>query len=142
MRNDPHGFTLIEIIAAIMVSAVLAVVIVQIVSGYTQRSYWPLQKINENLALQETMENISADYRNLLMTNATPLVTLQQRISDGDYFNTSIPIAPTLKFIVIEPDILSANTDPTQTCNDTDLILKVTLQIEGTQHKLTALFTR
>lgn len=143
MSDDQHGFTLIEIIAAIMVSAILSVVIVQIVSGYTQRSYWPLQKIDENLALQETMENISADYRNLLMTNATPLVTLQQEISEGTYFTIAIPVEAAFNQCVGIDPVTRKEVELTQAnCNDTNLILKVTLQIQGTQHRLTALFTR
>jgi prepilin-type N-terminal cleavage/methylation domain-containing protein len=139
MRNDQHGFTLIEIVATIVVSAVLAVVIVQIVGGYTYRSYRPLQVINENLALQEVMDNISADYRNLLMTSATPLMTLQQTINGDTYFNTPVPVEPAFnQCIEIDPDTHSETGLEPDDCN----ILKVTLRIQGTQHRLTALFTR
>jgi prepilin-type N-terminal cleavage/methylation domain-containing protein len=144
MKGDRRGFTLIEIVAAILVSAVLAVMIVQIVSGYTWRSYQPLQAINENLALREAMDNISADYHNLLITNPTPLVTLQQRIANPDsvYYDTPVPVSAAynrcIEFLNNTEDEESAHVD----CNTNDLYLKVTLQITGTQHRLTALFTR
>lgn len=142
MNGDRSGFTLIEIVAAILVSAVLAVMIVQIVGGYTWRSYQPLQAINENLALREAMDNISADYRNLLITDPTPLVTLQQRIANPDavYYKTPVPVAAAYNQCIE----FSNNTEASAhlDCNTNDLILKVTLQITGTQHRLTALFTR
>ncbi len=146
MKGDQRGFTLIEIILAILVSAVLAVMMVQIVGGYTWRSYQPLQVIKENLALREAMDNISADYRNLLITHPTPLVTLQQNIADPNfaYYKTPVPVSAAYnQFITFDNNNGKEQQSTQSGCNTGKVcILKVTLQITGTQHRLTALFTR
>jgi prepilin-type N-terminal cleavage/methylation domain-containing protein len=143
-----NGFTLIEIIVAIIVSSILAVVLVQIVGGQTLRSFWPLQKLDEKLILQEVMNTISADYRNLLMTSPAPLETLQDNIGSGSYwsgqpFSSRVSITAVSSCIFIDPSTRVENPAMAHAdCQADDRLLKVTIQVQGQGHRLTALFTR
>lgn len=142
-----HGFTLIEILVTIIVSSILAVMLMQIMQGHAWRSFWPLTKLNQGLALQEVMEKISADYRNLVISDAQPLVTLQNRISNGDYWSGQ----PYSSEIFVDDNYcLDFNKDgaiPTgeyityENCEHPDhTLLKVTISYDG--QSLTALFAR
>ncbi|MGD9365995.1 MAG: type II secretion system protein [Desulfobacteraceae bacterium] len=141
-----HGFTLIEILVTIMVSAILAVMLMQIMQGHAWRSFWPLTKLKQGLALQEVMENISADYRNVIISAEEPLVELQNRISNGDYWNGQ-PYSSDISVVV--NDCLSLNKDSAipagednvhSSCVPADTLLKVTISYDG--QSLTALFAR
>ena len=142
------GFTLIEVVATIIVSAILAVLLMQVMTGSNYRSYWPLVKIDQDLVLRQIMENITADYRSLLITEQTPLVRLQEKIANGDYwsaqsFASSIQIVQNSCLDDIHKDdilpkgeIRAGNSD----CLPQDMFLKATLAYDG--EALTALFTR
>ena len=148
-RRNRSGFTLIEIIVTIVISAVLATILAQVMANQTWRSYVPVQTIEENLALRAIMDNIASDYRLLRRTDASPLVTLQSRIrTDGTYWDASrtytngVSLQATTSCIGFDtgnsedPALENAN------CDATDTILKVTLAVTGSQHRLTTLFTR
>jgi hypothetical protein len=68
---------LIEIIVGIVVSAILAVILAQIVGGISLRSYWPVQRIDEKLLLQEVMNDITAEHRTPVDEQRLPLTELQ-----------------------------------------------------------------
>ena len=147
--RDNRGFTLIEIIVAIIVSAILAVIVVQIVGGNTLRSFRPLQSLDGSLALQDVMENVTSDYKNLLATDSTPLVTLIARIQSGQYwtgqpFSGRIPIQATITCIDDITAIQEVNRHTCDNTGNTETIMKLTLsaQVQGNQQSLTALFTR
>lgn len=142
------GFTLFEILIAISVSAILAVVLVQFLSTQTRRSWLPIRNLNQSMALQSAMDAITSDYRNLLLTAPEPLVTLQDNIGDGDYglSGTDIQVQSyCLEFV----GTLGAKSEQMtrQTCahtsgpgTDDDTLLRVTLSL-GNQ-TLTSLFAR
>jgi prepilin-type N-terminal cleavage/methylation domain-containing protein len=143
---DQRGFTLIETLVTIIISAVLAVILAQVIANQTDRSYRPIQVINENLALRAVMENIAADCR---PGSALPISTIQNLLAGGDYsdgatftFMGNIPIDVAYNGCV-GFDLNSGQEDPAQedtACVNSN-ILKVTLQVRGTQHRLTSLFT-
>lgn len=141
-----HGFTLIEILVTIIVSAILAVMLMQIMQGHARRSFWPLTKLIQGLALQEVMERISADHRSLVISAEEPLVELQKRISNGDYWNGQ---SYSSDISVDDNDCLNLNKDSTipagednvhRPCDPVDTLLKVTISYDG--QSLTALFAR
>lgn len=140
--SNGHGFTLLEILLTLILTSILAVVLMQVVSGHTSRSYWPLQAFERRLALQEAMEEISADYRRLLMTDTTPLDTLEQNIEDGTYWSAGAIQLDTCKcidFVENSPGDWS-ETDTHEDCTPDDTILKLT--ISDNYQSLTTLFTR
>lgn len=153
-RTDQSGFTLVEVIVTIIVSAILAVLLAQIMRGHSWRSHWPLVKLDQGLALREVMEKISADHRRLVISDATPLVTLQNRINNGgsppDGYWAGQPYGASLSVddnYCLELDSNSAPSPGEKNIQSTcrhlpgqDLILKVTLSYED--QSLTALFTR
>ncbi|WP_054031452.1 type II secretion system protein [Desulfatitalea tepidiphila] len=151
IRNQ-RGFTLLEIIVTIIISAVLATILAEVMSGQTWRSYQPVQVIEENLALRAVMDNVTSDYRASLKArseDATRLITLQDRIrTSGYYWDASDPytngVSLEAKATCIAFDT-NNNEDPTaaeENCDLADTLLKVTLSVAGTQHQLTALFSR
>jgi len=149
LRCSRSGFTLIEIIVTIVISAVLATILVQVMANQTWRSYIPVQTINENLALRAIMDNIASDYRLLRRTDASPLVTLQSRIgTSGTYWDASRPYTNGVSLQATTSCIgfdTNNDEDPSlenTNCDATDTTLKVILSVTGTQHHLTALFTR
>lgn len=138
-----RGFTLLEILVTIIISSILAVILAQVISGQTWRSYEPLNTINENLALRAVMDNIASDHRRLLRTDPFPLITLQGNIDDGQYWHDSISgglqISAATGCITFNVD--GEESASNTLCSQSDTVLKVTLGVQGTQHSQTALFT-
>jgi len=152
--TDTSGFTLIEVIVTIIVSAILAVMLTQIMRGHSWRSHWPIVKMDQGLSLREVIEKISADHRRLIISDPTPLVTLQSRINSGgtppdgywsgQAYSASIAVDDNY-CLELQSDNAPAPGEGNiqQACRHQpgqDLILKVTLSYED--QSLTALFTR
>lgn len=153
-NNTEHtssGFTLLEIIIAITVSAILAVVLIQFFSVHSGRSWLPLQYVKQGMILQSAMDQITSDYRNLLLTEGKPLKRLEEKIDGGAgvYWsdpNIIVKANHCIKFsggsglwteeITNDPCIHTE--DPEDPQNDT--LLKVTLSV-GDQ-TLTSIFAR
>jgi prepilin-type N-terminal cleavage/methylation domain-containing protein len=152
--SDNRGFTLVEVIVTIIVSAILAVLLMQMMKGHSWRSRWPMIKLDQGLALREIMEKISADHRRLIISDPTPLVTLQDRIANGgnppNGYWAGQPYSAALSVddnycLELDPDSAPSpgerNIQPAcRHLAGQDLILKVTISYEG--QSLTALFTR
>jgi prepilin-type N-terminal cleavage/methylation domain-containing protein len=56
------GFTLIEVVVAIVLSAIAMVAILPLLGSVFLASHEPLTQMNEGLALQSAMENLVAKY--------------------------------------------------------------------------------
>lgn len=144
-----NGFTLLEILATIVISSLLSLIIVQIATNNTTRSYLPLSNLNHQLALQEVMEEISADYHLLLNSNPMPLVELQSRINEQRYWVTKpygadINLSDNYCFeFVLNSGINWLEGADLGSCEASDNNLKVTLTYgnPGTQ-SLTTVFSR
>lgn len=142
------GFTLLEIIVTILISAVLAVILVQVMGNQSHRSYRAISAYDNSLALKNAMENITADYRHLLLTHATPLLQLQANLNGVDafsgYWDPGESISAThycLDFINSGDETLGlVESNQHDNCTFTDTILKIKLH-NGSQ-SLSALFTR
>jgi prepilin-type N-terminal cleavage/methylation domain-containing protein len=142
-----RGFTLIEVIVTLIVSSILAVLLIQVMQGHNERSLWPLTKTKEGLFLDQVMENISADYRALLLSDATPLATLKSRIDGGagSYWSgRPVQIVENMCLADIhkddEPSPGEYPPGGVECTYTNDRLLKVTLTYNG--QSLTALFTR
>lgn len=144
-----QGFTLLEILVTILISAVLAVILVQVMGNQVWRSYLAIDAYDNSLALKNAMENITADYRHLIRPGSVaPLLQLQDNI-DGvggfsGYWDPAEPISVTHYCLDLTPaadealGLLESNRHNDCTINDT--ILKIKLH-NGNQ-SLTALFSR
>jgi prepilin-type N-terminal cleavage/methylation domain-containing protein len=133
------GFTLLEVMVTILISSILAVLLMQVMRGHITRSIWPLEKIDEALALHAIMDQITADYRNLLMTDQQPLVTLQDRINAEGYWSEPLQVS------IVDNYCLDLDKSGEVRTNDNcvhpvDTLLKVT--IEYGPQSLTSLFSR
>ena len=140
-----RGFTLLEILLTIIIASIIAVLLMQFLGGHSWRSFKPLQAFNRSLALQETMSNISSHYRDLLISDNTPLVTLQRNIEDGDYWSGQSYASDmqTETFCINfneEAPRTWRDTKTSDTCSSSDTILRVTLTYND--QSLTTLFTR
>ena len=144
-----QGFTLLEILVTIIISAILAVILVQVMSGQSQRSYRPLQIYDDRLALDSAMENITADYRELCLSESLShltLSTLQDRVEPATGRTSYWADGSSIQ--VINNYCLDLNEDDSAepgeanimaTCLASDRILKITLS--NGELSLTTLFT-
>jgi len=131
--SDSSGFTLIEIIVTLTVTAILSVMLVQFMGTSLSRSAEPLRSTQEGMALQSIFENMNADYKQLLLTGDTPLATFKTRVETAGFYGTYA--LPDCKYVLFDGNHLEVP------CNTPDCrILKVTISIGD--HALTSLFTR
>jgi prepilin-type N-terminal cleavage/methylation domain-containing protein len=138
IHKDQRGFTLIETIVTIIISAVLAVVLAQVIANQTGRSYTPIQVINENFALRAVMENIAADCR-----QGASVQVIQARLTSEDYWDPAF--TGSYRFQTIDMGCVGFNAvsgqEEAALCTNSP-ILKVTIAIQGTAHRLTSLFAQ
>jgi prepilin-type N-terminal cleavage/methylation domain-containing protein len=137
---DQRGFTLIETIVTIIISAVLAVILAQVIANQTGSSYRPIAVLNENLALRAVMENIAADCR-----QGIPVQTLRNFVQNGYYWNSPVfTFTGKVPIALVDNTCIGFNNAGIESSTDdsctTSTILKVTLAVQGSQHRLTALF--
>ena len=134
------GFTLLEILVTIVISAILAVILVQVMTNQSGRSFQPLAMFAANLELNSAMEKITADYRSLVTNSlSVALQTLQDRVNGGvssGYWPAGSAIVASENYCLNDPGS-AASADP---CGAADKLLKVTL-VNG-HLSLSALFAR
>jgi prepilin-type N-terminal cleavage/methylation domain-containing protein len=145
MNRCQRGFTLLEILVTIIIAAIISVLLLQVMGGHSWRSFRPLQAFNRSMALQETMSNIASHYRDLLIRDNTPLVTLQSKIDSGDYWSGQSYASDmhTETFCITFNEDAARSWSDTKTsniCSSSDTILRVTLT--HNDQSLTTLFTR
>jgi prepilin-type N-terminal cleavage/methylation domain-containing protein len=138
--DHQSGFTLVEIIVTLIVGSILGVLLMQVMGTSIERSTRPLVNEQQELGLAQIMENMTADYKGLLLNDATPLATFNDRVRDGNVEGTSDPYygayTATLKFLTFTNGV-----EDGVACSGSDCrVLKVTLTRSG--QSLTALFTR
>jgi prepilin-type N-terminal cleavage/methylation domain-containing protein len=136
-----RGFTLIEILVTIIISSVLAVILAQVISGQTGRSYVPLRTLDRSLALRAVMDNITSDYR-YLRDDPARLDTLRSRIDARTYWADK-PFAGGMTldaaYACMDFDPVTGQEIPSGTgCP----VLKVGLIERDSGQRLTAFFTR
>ena len=136
-----RGFTLIEILVTIVISAVLAVILVQVIINQPWRSYRPLEAFDDTLTLKGTMDNIVSDYHGLMMNDPSPLVTLISEVQGNVFWPAGSPINATTTCMDFVFDSATGRYIEADSASCTDpAVLKLTLTT-GTQ-SLTALFPR
>jgi len=79
------GFTILEIIVALTLVAILASIFVQHMSTPLIKSSEPLIRLNETFEINQVVENITSVIRERDKNNTLDLSVLNDEISNGDY---------------------------------------------------------
>ena len=145
--HSSYGFTLLEILATIVISAILAVILVQVMGTQSGRSYYAIAAYDDSLALKTAVENITADHRYLTQFHATPLIQLQNNLNGeggfSGYWDPAEPITATHYCVELTPaadeSLGLVESNQRNVCSISDTILKVKLH-NGNQ-SLVTLFT-
>jgi prepilin-type N-terminal cleavage/methylation domain-containing protein len=153
-KKHQDGFTLLEIIIAVVITAILSALALQVMGTNIQRSAAPLANVRSSLSLQEVMENITADYKRLFIEDSAPMIAFQNHISynnsndDGLYWTPATAFSASVVAIQFSSSAggCDATAYPggcfkeaacTQDCN----IYRVTITQSSTGRSLSALFT-
>jgi prepilin-type N-terminal cleavage/methylation domain-containing protein len=135
------GFTLVEIIVTLIVSALLGTILVTLMGGAVQRSSQMVVDVQAGTALQQVMERMTADYRWVLLTQEDPLNTFKSRVAAGNnsentpYYGDYSVVTKFIAFDSNFKEKSSACTPGESDCRT----LKVTLTVAD--QSLAALFT-
>ncbi len=131
----PAGFTLIEVVAAIVLSAIAMAAILPFLSNVFLKSHEPRTQLDEGLALQTAMENLVVWHS--FNTNAPPGINSLDLLRQ--YIATNLPS----DIVALETNYVdfAGGTETTSTNKD---LLKVTLLIDRDDviERVTRLFTR
>ena len=130
-KNRP-GFTLLEVIVAMTLAAIMAAMLVPYMGTILVNSTEPVIMVQRNATLTRVMENMATDYKALMATDLTPLTTLTSRIQNGNDPDTSDPFYGYYSVVECQERELVSG--------ENSRVLWVTIA-SGNQH-LTALFTQ
>lgn len=136
LMKNKKGFTLLEVILAIVVAAILGAMLVQFMGTGVMQSVNPVFMVQSGSYLNSVMENISADYRRLMTTSSTPLTDLAQRLATNKTLYGSGFDVVTKRFDF--PSGSGTVTEPSA-ASTSGKVLKVTVTYNGLS--LTSLFT-
>lgn len=138
--NGRKGFTLLEVIVGLVVLAVMAAMLVTFMGTGVVQSANPVLLAQNGAYINQIVENMSADYKYLMSTNASPLSTFITRVgaegsSQTQYSDGSHP------YTIVDNHRISFPTGSpvTESPDGSGKILKVTVRYKGLT--LTALFT-
>ena len=140
--ENHRGFTLIEICITLIIMSIFATLLIQFSTTASEQSTDSVVAVQQELALTEIMEKMTADYQWILKTDQTPLATFQTRIENGNvpanspYFGAYEISTRYINFIANGPTLEESEDVCTTGCNT----LKVTISRD--EFYLTALFTR
>lgn len=139
-RNRRKGFTLIEVIVAIVIVAILTTMLYSYFGSSITQSGIPIVRLGTTLQLQTVMENITADYKNHYNPSTSQ--------HDLAYLKTSIGAENTDQansygtYRVIENHYIHFNSGAEVSDGATPTtLLKITLK-SSTGEKLTELFSQ
>lgn len=82
--SNQRGFSLLEIVVTLIVSALLGTIFVSYLGTSLMKSAEPVVMIQEGYSLGQVMESMTADYKRLLITDETPLTTFENNVVNGN----------------------------------------------------------
>ncbi len=150
-RQSQQGFTLIEIVIALLLLGILASMLVTVLGTSFTNSSQPVFRLQQTMALQQTMENIRADFSKI------GLFDLRTNIANVQHGNFDIYIGNTKHspyvYEVIQNEFITFNTNYEEepvldsACDSNPsinqcVVLKVTIKDPGTGMELTDLFVQ
>ncbi len=136
--ENHRGFTLLEIIISLVVAAILGTVLIQFMSTSLIRSAEPVILVQKTFALNQLVEEMTADYKTLLDSDPNPLATLKSYIDNGNNVASNPyygPYTPSTEYIQF-----SGGNEITDVSGD-DRILKAVIASTANNQSLTVLFT-
>ena len=137
-QRHPNGFSLIEIIIALLVAALLGTVLIQYMSTSLIKSAEPVIMIQKGYSLNHVMESMTADYKNLLLTATDPLTTFKDYVENGNNPGSSTYYG---EAYTVQTGYITFNGGNEEIdISGGNLILKVTITLN--EQSLTALFTK
>ncbi len=130
-ESNKQGFTLLEVLVTMVVASILGVILLQFMGTSMRRSYEPVRMVQNGFELNQIMEKMNADYKNLLLNSDTPLESLKTAI-DNDTYGT---------YSVVYNNFIIFNNGSEQL---DDTIIKRTLKVKITNgsQSMTALFAK
>jgi prepilin-type N-terminal cleavage/methylation domain-containing protein len=138
LLRSQRAFTLLEIIIALIVAGIVAAMMVPFLGTALTRSAESVISAQSHAQLIEVMELITADYKLLSATNATPLATLKTNVgAEGSNMSNAYGV-----YQVVTNHYISfpSGTSATETADAGGNVLKVKISYQG--YTLTALFTK
>lgn len=136
-RKSEAGFTLLEVIAVIVLSAVFGTMLVQFMGTSITQSAIPLVRTQDHYALTEVMDKITAVYRKLMAqySQSSHALGAFKNLIDGGTLIDENKYTWQTKYIAFDA------TDNEKSENEGDKLLKVTLTNKRDNQTLVTLFT-
>ena len=137
-KETQSGFTLIEVIAVIVITSVLGAILFQYFGTSLTQSSVPIDRLKKAFQLQRTLENITEDYESSSKSTTYLDSTLRINIGaegtdqDNTYGKYHVITNHFIKFVT-QTEALATGGDPKET-------LKVTIR-NDVDETLTVLFT-
>jgi prepilin-type N-terminal cleavage/methylation domain-containing protein len=136
-KDQPGGFTLLEVIIALIVGSILGAILLEFLGQTVHKSFEPVKMAQGSMELTAIVEKMTADYKKQIALSNNPLVDFKSDIENntgnyGDYsWSTSWITFDGSGNEVQDNDPLSPFYHR---------VLKVTV-VRG-QHEITTLYTR
>jgi prepilin-type N-terminal cleavage/methylation domain-containing protein len=133
-----QGFTLLEIILALIIAGIVGAMLIPFLGTAVMRSGDAVNSAQKHAQLNAVMENITADFKKLSATDANPLTTLAGNIgSEGSDMNNAYGAYRVVtNHLVSFPDGSSV----TEAADASGKNLKVKISYQG--YTLAAIFTK
>jgi prepilin-type N-terminal cleavage/methylation domain-containing protein len=133
-----RAFTLLEVIVALIVVSIVAAMMIPFLGTAVTRSVDSVISAQNHATLNQVMENITADFKGLYVTDSTPLATLKTNVgAEGSDMNNAYGV-----YHVITSHYISfpSGSSVTEAADASGNVLKVKISYQG--YALTALFTK
>jgi prepilin-type N-terminal cleavage/methylation domain-containing protein len=137
IRESNSGFTLLEVIAVIVLSAVFGTMLVQFMGTSITQSAIPLSRTRDHYSLTAVTDKITAVYRKLMVQyskSSDALGAFKNLIDDGSLLDGNKYTWQT-KYIAFDA------TDTEKSASEGNKVLKVTLTNKRDNQTIVTLFT-
>lgn len=140
-----RGFTLIEVIVALIVAAILGTMLVTFMESGIAESAKTIFRVKNTYDLGKVIENMTADYKSLIATIATPLAQIKTNVGatgtqkNNAYGSYKVNYNDYITFNCPSPSSKSCPEIPSLGVSS---ILKVTITDSGNTQTITALFAQ
>ena len=90
LKCKPGGFTLLEVIVALIVGSILGAILLEFLGQTVHKSFEPIKMAQGSMELTAIVEKMTADYKKRLLLSDNPLVDFKDDIENntgnyGDY---------------------------------------------------------